>query len=235
MLSMRQKDILEFVVRDYVRRNRPVASVRVHEKNLPQTSTATIRSEMRTLDRLGFLTQEHGSGGRAPTQKAYRHVVDQCIESSRGSSKHLSQQKTRIGRVRHAKSGKSLSAITETLAKELSLFSAVGVFGKEHRVTSCGAEHFFTLPEFQSSSILNDFGYVLDHIEDVLWKYRCARRQTAKFSVFIGRENPVLQMHSFSVFRLAEKRQHQCIVSFLLAPIRTDYERAVAVITDFMQ
>lgn len=231
MLSIRQKNILEFVIKDYVRNNRPVASVRVHKKTLAQTSTATIRKEMSALDQLGFLQQEYSSGGRTPTQKAYRYFVDHCIESFQSSS----SQQTNIHSGRYAHGEKSFSAIGAILAKELSLFSAVGFFGKERKVSACGAEHFFTLPELQSYSMLNDFGYVLDHIEDVLWKYRCVKEQTVKFSVFIGGENPVLQMRSFSVFRLAEKKQHRDIVSFSLGPMRIDYERAVAIITALMR
>lgn len=234
MLSIRQKNILAFVVRDYVRNNRPVASVRVHKKNLTQTSAATIRNEMRALDQFGFLKQEHGSGGRAPTQKAYRYFVDHCIVSPQGSSGLPGRRSFN----RRMFGEKIFPAVGTVLAKELSLFSAVGIFGKERRISSCGAEHFFTLPELQSFAVLNDFGYVLDHIEDVLWEYRNkdGEGQTAGFSVFIGGENPVSQMRSFSVFRFAGKnRYRENVVSFSLGPIRMDYERADAIITTLIQ
>lgn len=76
MLSRRDREILDFVVRRYVEQGSPVGSKAVAERFSEPVSPATIRNVMAELETLGYLSHPHTSAGRVPTDKGYRHYVD---------------------------------------------------------------------------------------------------------------------------------------------------------------
>ena len=72
----REEKILRMVIQEYVETRKPVGSELVAQKGLPGVSSATIRNTMKKLEEEGYLYQPHASGGRIPTDKAYRFYVD---------------------------------------------------------------------------------------------------------------------------------------------------------------
>ncbi|WP_281165026.1 heat-inducible transcriptional repressor HrcA [Liquorilactobacillus sicerae] len=82
MLTERQLLILETIVQDYADAGHPVGS-KALESQLPvHVSSATIRNEMATLEKMGFLLKEHSSSGRIPSLKGYRYYVDNLVKPS---------------------------------------------------------------------------------------------------------------------------------------------------------
>src|SRR2546425_830493 len=77
MLDDRKAAILRAVVREYIETAQPVGSTRVARQSSLRVSPATVRNEMATLEREGYLVQPHTSAGRVPTDKGYRFFVDQ--------------------------------------------------------------------------------------------------------------------------------------------------------------
>lgn len=68
--------VLKSLVDHYIHSSEPVGS-RTLSKGLEiQVSPATIRNIMADLTEMGYLTQSHTSGGRIPTDKAYRFYVN---------------------------------------------------------------------------------------------------------------------------------------------------------------
>src|SRR3989338_8359794 len=55
---------------------KPVGSALVAKKGGFELSPASLRSEMCELEQAGYLSQLHTSGGRVPTDKAYRFYVN---------------------------------------------------------------------------------------------------------------------------------------------------------------
>ena len=74
--KQRKEKILRWVVQQYVETRRPVGSQLLADSALPDVSSATIRNILKELEDEGFLYQPHTSGGRIPTDKAYRYYVD---------------------------------------------------------------------------------------------------------------------------------------------------------------
>ncbi|PIR89664.1 hypothetical protein COU04_02365, partial [bacterium (Candidatus Gribaldobacteria) CG10_big_fil_rev_8_21_14_0_10_33_41] len=58
----------------------PISSNFLKEEYNLEISPATIRAELARLDEDGFLEQVHISGGRIPTNKAYRFFVDNLFK-----------------------------------------------------------------------------------------------------------------------------------------------------------
>ena len=79
-LSDRKKKILQLVVDDYIETAAPVSSKSITEKYLTSISSATVRSELSTLEELGYLSQPHTSAGRVPSKEAYRLYVNEVKE-----------------------------------------------------------------------------------------------------------------------------------------------------------
>jgi len=77
MLSERQEQLLKIIVEDYIKTARPVSSKSICD-NL-NCSSATIRSEMSSLEDLGLLEKTHISSGRIPSEKGYRYYVDHIM------------------------------------------------------------------------------------------------------------------------------------------------------------
>jgi len=68
----RELHVLLGLVDRYILTARPVGSNTLKEAGFDNLSSATIRNYFAHLEQEGFLTQQHASGGRIPTAKAYR-------------------------------------------------------------------------------------------------------------------------------------------------------------------
>ncbi|HPG98962.1 MAG TPA: heat-inducible transcriptional repressor HrcA, partial [Thermotogota bacterium] len=90
-LTGRQSTILYAVIHEYVTSRVPVSSKRILEITNLECSSATIRSEMKTLEGLGFIEQPHTSAGRVPTDKGLRFYVE-CLKCVRQETAQTSAE-----------------------------------------------------------------------------------------------------------------------------------------------
>ena len=88
----RKEKILRWVVQQFVENRRPVGSQLIASSALKDISSATIRNIMKDLEEEGYLYQPHTSGGRIPTDKAYRYYVDYLT----GVQRMAAQERERI-------------------------------------------------------------------------------------------------------------------------------------------
>lgn len=71
-ITKRQKELLKYIVEEYVATANPVGSKIVIEKYMPNISAATVRNDMAFLEKLGFLEKNHTSSGRVPSTAGYK-------------------------------------------------------------------------------------------------------------------------------------------------------------------
>ncbi len=71
----RKRRVLSAVVRQFIKKARPVSSAQVVGELGGETSSATIRNEMARLEEEGLLSKPHTSAGRTPTEEGYRYFV----------------------------------------------------------------------------------------------------------------------------------------------------------------
>lgn len=76
----RERKVLLGLVEYYIRTGKPVGSHSLQEAGFEELSSATIRNYFSTLEKEGFLTQTHLSGGRVPTPAAYQLYVHCLLE-----------------------------------------------------------------------------------------------------------------------------------------------------------
>ena len=82
-LTVRQRELLSYLVREHIKTSRPVGSKVLSRCCDLDVSPATIRSELAELGRRGYLHQPHTSAGRVPSQKAYRFCVNNLATSQK--------------------------------------------------------------------------------------------------------------------------------------------------------
>jgi heat-inducible transcriptional repressor len=75
-LTDRQRRLLREVVEAHVATGKPVGSKRLVESSRLSLSPSTVRSELATLETLGYLTHPHTSAGRVPTERGYRRHAE---------------------------------------------------------------------------------------------------------------------------------------------------------------
>jgi heat-inducible transcriptional repressor len=121
MLDERKAAILRAVVEEYIETAQPVGSGAV----APQVaaSSATVRSDMATLEHEGYLHQPHTSAGRVPTEKGYRFFVD----TMGGPGQLLAPQSQQVRSFFAQAHGEleSLLADTTRLLSDLTTYAAV--------------------------------------------------------------------------------------------------------------
>jgi heat-inducible transcriptional repressor len=124
-LSNREKTILRCIVEDYIKTASPVGSRYVSQKRNIDLSPATIRNVMSDLEELNFLTHNHTSGGRVPTDKGYRYFVNELMDDELliPSEKEILQSQLGDADLANDEVFKEVSRILGRLSKEISIVS----------------------------------------------------------------------------------------------------------------
>ncbi len=79
-LNEREKNILRYIIQQFVLTASPVGSRNIARKYELGISPATVRNIMSDLEESGFINHPHTSAGRIPTDKGYRTYVDSLMK-----------------------------------------------------------------------------------------------------------------------------------------------------------
>lgn len=79
--DQRERQILLGLVELYLEQGRPIGSNTLKENGFDHLSSATIRNYFAKLEEMGYLKQQHSSGGRIPTHLAYKVYAEACLQS----------------------------------------------------------------------------------------------------------------------------------------------------------
>lgn len=113
----REKRVLLGLVDHYLKDGKPVGSNSLKDAGFEDLSSATIRNYFASLEEEGYLTQQHASGGRIPTHKAFRLYAHEHAKDVRSTEEHeqlfkpLRTEETREIASFLQRSAESLSAI----------------------------------------------------------------------------------------------------------------------------
>jgi len=77
-MDERQKDILKEIVEGYIKEAKPIGSKHLCDKF--NCSSATIRNEMASLEKLGYIEKNHISSGRIPSELGYKYYVEHLMK-----------------------------------------------------------------------------------------------------------------------------------------------------------
>jgi heat-inducible transcriptional repressor len=91
----REQSVLIGVIDLYIKDAKPVGSNTLKENGFEFLSSATIRNYFSKFEALGYLKQQHSSGGRAPTTKGFREYANACLQDlriSQGDENKLAEE-----------------------------------------------------------------------------------------------------------------------------------------------
>lgn len=181
-MTDRQEKILQAIVEQYAEVASPVGSSLLAK--LFDVSSATIRSEMAELERMGYIDQPHTSAGRVPTDKGYRYYVNQLAED-----KELPQEKRaqRALTARVQSAGQPEQTIRNAVDTLVELTHNLGLATIGPQLYMSGLSNLFGQPEFMHPGQVQEVARLLDNLEP--WLYEAAPNKP--LSVYIGQENPI--------------------------------------------
>ena len=182
-MTDRQAQILCAIVEQYAEVAVPVGSSLL--ARLFNVSSATIRSEMAELERLGFISQPYTSAGRLPTDKGYRYYVNNVSENPPEITAESRSEKALTSRVSHG--GLPEQTIRNAVDTLVELTHNLGLATIGERLYMSGLSNLFGQPEFIHKGQVQEVARLLDNLEP--WLHETAPNKP--LSVFIGHENPI--------------------------------------------
>jgi heat-inducible transcriptional repressor len=181
-MTPRQEKILAAIVEQYAEVASPVGSSLLAK--LFDVSSATVRSEMAELEKLGFIKQPHTSAGRVPTDKGYRFYVNNLAETADQLPEGRGQ---RALEARVSSGGHPERTIRNTVDTLVELTHNLGLATIGPQLYMSGLSNLFGQPEFMHPGQVQAIARLLDNLEP--WLYEAAPNEP--LSVYIGQENPI--------------------------------------------
>lgn len=230
--------MLDFIIREYVKTAKPIPSALVCKKSKLKVSPATIRNEMNYLEENGFLEQRHTSGGRVPTDKAYRYYVNQLLSHPNQLEVKTEDKKDIASAL--SKAGTDSRAINKAIARVLSEQSGYLVItgiAQEAEFFKQGLVSLSRHPEFQEvnslfqlTSFFEGFDLMFQLIEREFMRILGAP-DGIPIQILIGHENPFRQIKGETIMCTKYLLPGDVIGSLtLIGPKRMDYEKNIALI-----
>ena len=124
-LDARKRKILQAIIEEYIETAEPVSSGSLVKNGTLRCSSATIRSEMANLEKIGFLEQPHTSSGRVPSEKGYRYYVDELLREDDISRKEMELIKQRLETKVNAL--EDLTKIATTTLSEITHYTTIAI------------------------------------------------------------------------------------------------------------
>ncbi len=184
-LTERQQKILAAMIEEYAEVASPVGSVTLAK--LFKVSSATIRNEMATLERQGYIKQPHTSAGRTPTDKGYRFYVNDLNSSSTPPANSTVDRNARAINTRLNNAGEHEQTVRLAVKTLVELTGNVGLATIGDSLYVRGFASLFSQPELMQADAARNVAILLDNLEP--WLREAAPNKP--LSVFIGRENPI--------------------------------------------
>jgi len=194
MINARQQEILAAIIEEYTDSAVPVGSKILVEKYGFDLSPATIRNDMVTLEKDGFLYQPHISAGRIPTDKGYKYFVEEIMgdaELSLADQKKLQAELLKL-KAQHQR----LSRTTAKLLSGMSGNLAISTMEKEF--SDFGIRELLEKPEFQEVDEFCKIVEALDYIDENV-DFILKNVKEGETKIFIGKDNPIKGINNCSM------------------------------------
>lgn len=198
--------------------------------------SATIRGEMNDLESMGFLAQFHTSGGRVPTDIAYRFYVDNFIDPGKLKPNPNDRKKiaTAIDTARsnphqlNKNIARTLSDICDNLV--------ITNIDQDDDFFKFGLSGLFELPDFKELDKAFRLTSFFDEFENIFNRFegQLISAMSGKFedmNILIGDENRVGNMKDETVMFARYNLPSNFSGSLtLIGPTRMNYERNIGLV-----
>ena len=219
-LTERQKIVFRTAVEGHISTGEPIGSEWVAGELPEKVSSATVRSELFELERLGLLKQPHTSAGRVPTEDGYRAYIETYLRPAEVDDEveivehDMDSTATPEERVRH-------------IARELSdLAGNIVMVGVDPRsLYAVGMGQMLGAPEANNVELMRLISQALDRADDMMdGLFEIAVAGDVK--ILIGKQNPIDENLSLMVTTYASSEGERIMA--LLGFMRMRYDRNIA-------
>lgn len=235
-MNDRQKQLLSAIVELYNETAIPVGSQALVDRYDFKVSSATLRSDMATLEEEGYLYQPHVSAGRIPTDAGYRIYVEEMMRDqdlSRDDQRHLQTELLTL-KAKHMRLGRSTAKLLSALSGNLAVS---GILRKPTRNISDGTEdmgvdEFYDFgmkeliekPEFKEIDELCRLVETLDSLDEQVDGIMLKLKDD-ETRIFIGSENPITGINNCSMIVAPYQTGEGRGMLAIIGPKRMDYAK----------
>ncbi|OHB05137.1 MAG: hypothetical protein A3B16_00365 [Candidatus Zambryskibacteria bacterium RIFCSPLOWO2_01_FULL_45_43] len=218
-MNLRSKSVLEAAIKEYIKYGKPATSKALAKQYNFGVKDATVRNELNTLTKEGFLEQPHTSGGRVPTDKGYQFFVANTLDNVIDSRKILNErQGALIGNLRTG----HLKEFVDEFSEETKLLG-IGRKEKDAVVYKSGLDGLFGQLDVQTKKdfyeIVRDFESLDERLADLSKKIS----RSLSPQVFIGKKSPITHSENLSVILDWYNIHGQKMIVAVIGPKRMDY------------
>jgi len=191
-LTARQTSLLKTIIDEYISTAEAVGSENLDKKYNLGVSPATIRNEMSTLTKAGYLKQPHTSAGRIPTPRAMKFYIDQLMEEKKMSLVDEVKAKEEVWDSRDDidelmdEATHAIASRTKSLAVA-ALKDSSAPSGKRDRFWQAGHSYVFDNPEFAEMQACQNLFSIFDEF-DKLDRLFFGFESTSPLEVLFGEE-----------------------------------------------
>lgn len=218
----RKQEILKAIVKHFIQTAEPVGSKTILVSYSFSVSPATIRNDMASLEREGYIYQPYTSAGRVPTDSGYRLYVDEIAD-------YKGVQKKALAKLAKIRDQYKLEKIREHIYDAVSLLAratdnvSFATLPDNNRTFYLGISNVLKQPEFASDNMRAS--QVLEVLEDndnfrtLLDTFEIDN----EVKVFIGEENIIEQIRSCSLMVTKYQKDDYSGYMGILGPTRMNY------------
>jgi heat-inducible transcriptional repressor len=163
-LTARQTQILKTIIDEYIATAEAVGSEALDKKYNLGVSPATIRSEMVTLTKAGYLRQLHASAGRVPTPTAMKFYINQLMEEKQMSLVDEVKAKEEVWDSRDD-IDELMDEATHALATRTKSLAVAALKDKKNRFWQAGQSYIFNNPEFAEMAACQNLFSIFDEFD----------------------------------------------------------------------
>lgn len=194
-ITERQKQLLLAIIREFIDSGEAVGSISLQDKYNFKVSPATIRNEMSELVDLGFLFMKHSSGGRIPTNKAWKYY----IESISDELENIDIVTRERIKVELNKDKFNIEVLIRNALKYLSQYTgntSVALVGES--VYYAGLSDMLNIPEFQEVDALKGILKILEDYSKLSVIFN-QNRSDKDVQVLVGEETGLDLFRDYSI------------------------------------
>ncbi len=233
MITARQEKLLDFIIKEYVKTARPVGSILVAEKGGFDLSSATIRSEMYGLEQTGYISHLHTSGGRVPTDKAYRFYVDKIVRNERIHPAPPTQKKIREMLTAVNNDAREINRAVANVLAGLSENLVITNVIEQDDFYKTGLASLFEFPEFREFDRMFNLASFFDNFESMFGRIEknLSGESDSDVRVVIGKENFLKTIQDETVILAKYNLPGNFTGSItLIGPTRMNYEKNIGLV-----
>ncbi len=227
----RKHEVLRAIVKHFINTAEPVGSETIIVSYKFSVSPATIRNDMATLEKEGFIYQPYTSAGRIPTDMGYRLYVDEMADFEAARKHALTVLKNMREQYKVEKAKEKIYDAVELMSRSTENVS-FATLPDNQRTFYLGLANVLRQPEFLSDSIrASQVVEVLekhDRFVNILKSLEID--ETVK--IFIGKENLIQQIQGCSLMATKYKVHGYTGYMGIIGPTRMNYPFNTAIIEE---